>query len=152
MTLLRSKSTKNRIGRPPAYQSVEELQAKINEYFERGVNTRAVVVGSGNNKQVVEMPCPTITGLVLYLGFCDRQSFYAYENKPLFNYTIKKARSRIEQVYEELLHAGLGAGAIFALKNFGWVDKTEIQTKTEITIKVEEFELTDRINFLSGVN
>ena len=61
----------------------------------------------------------------MHLGFCDRQSFYEYEKKPEFTYTIKKARFFIEQHYEELLQTGNVTGAIFALKNFGWVDRTE---------------------------
>jgi len=45
----------------------------------------------------------TITGLVLYLGFCDRSSFYKYGEKEVFRHTIKKAHSRIENHYENML-------------------------------------------------
>lgn len=65
----------------------------------------------------------TITGLVLHCGFASRQSFYAYEKKPEFSYIIKRARTLIEKEYELCLRRGLGAGAIFALKNFGWTDR-----------------------------
>lgn len=64
---------------------------------------------------------------MLFLGFCDRHSFYQYEtDKPEFTNTIKKARCFIEKHYEELLQNGNTTGAIFALKNFGWKDKQEI--------------------------
>lgn len=37
----------------------------------------------------------------------------------------------IENVYEELLQSGRGAGAIFALKNFGWTDKSEVSIERD---------------------
>jgi len=50
---------------------------------------------------------------------------YEYENEGEFSDTIKKARLRIENEYEKQLSWGNATGAIFALKNFGWKDKTE---------------------------
>lgn len=114
------------IGRPPMFKTAEELQEKITEYFATGVKKRQVEVGKGENKQVIEIPIPTITGLVLFCGFSDRISFYDYEKKEEFAYTIKRARTFIELEYEEQLATGSTA-AIFALKNFGWTDKTEIE-------------------------
>lgn len=115
------------MGRHPHYTNSEELQAKIDEYFEKGVNTRSMFVGPRDDKVEIKIKVPTIAGLVLHCGFCDRSSFYKYEDKEEFRHTIKKARERIAQHYEELLQSGLGAGAIFALKNFGWQDKTEVE-------------------------
>ena len=113
-------------GRPPTYTSPEELQEKIEEYFKSGVKKRQVVVGRGENKLVIEIPIPTITGLVLFCGFSDRHSFYDYEKKPEFTHTIKRARTLIETEYEEQVTTG-NTAAIFALKNFGWTDKTEVE-------------------------
>jgi hypothetical protein len=67
--------------------------------------------------------CPTITGLAIFLGFGSRYTFYEYEKKPEFTYTIKKARTMIEAYYERLLHGANATGAIFALKQFGWKGK-----------------------------
>ena len=69
----------------------------------------------------------TITGLVIYLGFCDRAAFYDYGKKEKFCHTIKKARTFIEQEYEECLKSNNCTGAIFALKNFGWTDRRELE-------------------------
>uniref|UniRef100_A0A6M3IYP4 Putative terminase small subunit n=1 Tax=viral metagenome TaxID=1070528 RepID=A0A6M3IYP4_9ZZZZ len=113
------------VGRPPFYNSPEELQIKIDEYFKTGCTIEDVHIKGTD--LVIQVKRPTISGLSLYAGFCDRRSFYAYEVKSEFSHTIKKARAKIEQHYEELLQKGLGAGAIFALKNFGWVDKTEVE-------------------------
>jgi hypothetical protein len=115
----------NKVGRPPLYSNPEDLQEKIDEYFSTGRRMRKVIIGKGENRKEVEIPVITISGLVRYCGFCNRASFYDYENREEFSNTIKAARNRIEEEYEELLQQGLGVGAIFALKNFGWVDKTE---------------------------
>lgn len=114
----------------PKYETPEQLEAKVKEYFETGRRTRKVLSKEGVE---VEIPCPTITDLCLFLGFDSRQSFYDYEKRDGFSYTIKKARSLIEREYEELLQRGLGAGAIFALKNFGWVDKTEVDQNVKFS-------------------
>jgi hypothetical protein len=118
------------MGRPRKYDKAKDLQKKIDEYFDTGVKKRLVEVGKGEAKKVIEIPVPTITGLVLHCGFADRQSFYAYEQKEEFSYTIKRARTLIEKEYEEQLSISGGSGPIFALKNFGWVDKQEISVGT----------------------
>ena len=123
---------KNKVGRPPLYDSPEKLQEEISKYFKEGVKKRTIIVGKGQNKQSVIMEYPTITGLCYYLGFESRQAFYDYEKKPEFTYTIKRARLFIEQEYEEQLQEGNTIGAIFALKNFGWVDKTEVDQTIRI--------------------
>lgn len=120
----------SKVGRPPFYTSASKLQAKIDEYFATGMRTKTMY-----NKDGIpyEIPVPTITGLALFCGFESRQSFYAYEDKQEFSYTIKKARTFIEREYEEMLQIGNVTGAIFALKNMGWKDKSE----TDITSKGE---------------
>jgi len=114
-------------GRPPVYSSPDELQKKVNEYFNGGANKRTVIVGKGENKQAIEIQLLTITGLAYFLGFESRQSFYDYEKNERFSYIIKKARLRIEQHYEETLQLQdySPAGPIFVLKNMDWSDKSE---------------------------
>jgi len=120
-------------GRPPYYKTADELQDKINEYFNGGLKKRTFFVGKGENKEAIEVPIPTISGLAYFLGFESRKSFYDYESREGFLYTIKRARLFIEQEYEEQLQVGNTTGAIFALKNMGWIDKTEIEsTNTNI--------------------
>lgn len=131
----------NPVGRPPFYKTPEELQEKIDLYFKNlPMATKYFAMG-----QEIQVPCPTITGLTLFLGFCDRQSFYAYEeNKPEFSYTLKKARTFIEKHYEEMLQNGNTTGAIFALKNFNWKDKQEVdQNNTNLNIAADKENLTE---------
>ena len=112
------------------FKTPKELQSRIDEYFKGGYRTRKVVDKEGHT---VEVPCITITDLVLYLGFCDRQSFYDYEKKIKFACTIKRARTFIEREYESYLLHNNCTGAIFALKNFGWKDRQEIDTGENLT-------------------
>ena len=97
------------------YQTDEDLQQAINDYLE-------------SNKEN-----PTITGLALHLGFESRQSFYDYEKNKEHSYTIKRARLHIENFYEKHLIGQYTSGPIFALKNFGWSDKQEIEHAGKIT-------------------
>lgn len=109
-------------GRPPKYKTAKELQSAVDDYFDNGVAERVTIVGKGENATEVKIPVPTITGLVLHLGFADRASFYDLEKQEKFSHTIKRARTFIEKEYEEQLATKGNAGAIFALKNFGWKD------------------------------
>jgi len=117
-------------GQPAYFESADQLEDEIQKYFEEGVKIKKVVLGPPNKRYTEEIPVPTITGLALYLGFESRQSFYDYEKRPEFSYTIKKARLLIENEYEEMLAIGNVAGAIFALKNMGWADKRETDITT----------------------
>ncbi len=105
------------VGRPPKYSDVEKLSDSIDKYFK-------ICEEKKRN--------PSITGLALYLGFESRQSFYDYEKNEEYSYTIKKARLRIENMYEEKLLSNTVTGAIFALKNLGWSDKQEIDHTVNI--------------------
>lgn len=107
------------------YDNAEKLQKKVDEYFQGGANKRTIIIGKGEDTKVVELPVLTVCGLAIFLGFVSRQSFYDYGNADQFSYIIKKAQFFIEREYEELLQYGNTTGAIFALKNMGWKDKTE---------------------------
>lgn len=109
-------------GRPPLYETPEDLQHKVDEYFDQ------------DNVKL------TISGLAYFLGFESRQSFYDYEENEQFSYTIKRARSRIEIKYEEKLSEPSCTGAIFALKNLGWKDKSEVAATVEISDKPSWFD------------
>lgn len=129
-------------GRPAKFKTPQELELAIDKYFKDGAYKRKVITQLGVE---VEIPTPTITDLVLYLGFADRHSFYAYEEKPEFSNTIKRARSMIEREYEMCLRGSTPTGAIFALKNFGWIDKHEIDHKINLTLSDQIKEARGRI-------
>ena len=137
-------------GQPPMYAEPLDLMDKINDYFNNGVTLKQVIIGKGDSKEIVEIPVPTITGLCLHAGFASRQSFYDYEKKEGFSYIIERARTFIEKHYEELLQVGNTSGAIFALKNMGWIDKvnTDITTKGESINTLTKEEAIKRSNEL----
>jgi hypothetical protein len=116
----------NNKGRPPIFKTAEELQSKIDEYFE---SRKQETTGYDNKGMpVTKMNPPSLTGLALYLGFESRQSIYDYEKNTDFSYTIKRARLKCENFIEEGLYGGEipPAAGIFALKNFGWSDRHDI--------------------------
>jgi len=126
-------------GRPPHYDDPAKMQEDITRYFKEGVKNKEVIVGKGDKKKKVSIPVPTICGLCFFIGFESRQSFYDYEKRDGFSYTVKRARLFIEKHYEEILQATGSSAAIFALKNFGWKDQQIIdQTVREINVTLEE--------------
>lgn len=125
---------KNKGGHPPIFETPEEMQGKIDEYFNLFQKQESTIYGSK----------PTRTGLALFLGFSSRQSLYDYKNKKEFSYTIKKALLALEMIYELMLSGKNATGAIFALKNIGWSDKQEIDlniNKQIFKIGDQEFEI-----------
>ena len=111
---------KKKGGRPRKYKTVEKLQAAIDKYFE-------------------EVDKFTICGLALHLGFVSRNSLLSYEGySEEFFCTIKRAKTRIEQYYEEHLVENNAAGSIFALKNFDWSDKTDVVFEDKRTYTPEQ--------------
>ena len=99
-------------GRPLKFETVEEMENQIKAYFDKCNET--------------EEPL-TITGLALALN-SDRQTILNYEKKDEFFGTIRRAKLIIENAYEKRLIANGRAGEIFALKNFGWKDRQEIDS------------------------
>jgi len=103
-------------GRPLKFKTPEELENAVNQYFAEC--------------EVKEKP-KTMSGLALALGI-DRKTLVNYSNKDEYFHTIKRARQIVEQQNEEMLVSGKGSatGIIFNMKNnFGWVDKTEVESK-----------------------
>lgn len=113
------------VGRPKKYNSVEEMQQLINDYFNY----------CDENKKPY-----TVSGLANALDL-TRQSLLNYEENDDFFDTIKRAKSKIEQFAEECLFVGSNtAGVIFNLKNnYNWKDKQEIEAdiNTDVTINIE---------------
>ena len=99
------------VGRPRSFKSVEEVEEKINAYF--------------NYCEEKEKPY-TMSGLAYYLGI-DRKTLLNYSKNEEYFHTIKKARDKVQMQLEECLYRlGNNSGVIFNLKNnFDWKDKIE---------------------------
>lgn len=120
-------------GRPPKFKTVEELEDMVREYFQS-------LEQKDDEGRIYYLPA-TITGLALVLGFCSRQSLYDYEKIEEFSYIIKESRLMVENGYEKSLFSKHSTGAIFALKNMGWKDKSEVESvnhNVELELSEEE--------------
>ena len=107
------------VGRPPLWKTPEELQAKIDDYFNH------ISKPLGLDKDGIPYYEPiTITGLALHIG-CYRETILNYSKKDEFFDTIKTARLRCENFAEKKIFGNNPTGAIFALKNYGWEDKVK---------------------------
>ena len=98
----------NNGGRPPTFDTPEDMENKCQEYFEYCIE---------------KAEKPTITGLTLYVGFCSRSSWTPYQEKKEFSHIVKRAKLTVENSYEN----SATTFDMFALKNMGWSDKTEVE-------------------------
>lgn len=119
------------LGRPLKFKTVEELDQKIEEYFNNC---------DKNNKPY------SMTGLALALD-TFRSVLLDYAEKDDYSYSIKKAKQRCENWVEEnaLLNKVNPTSAIFNLKNNykGWKDKSEVDNNVVIQ---DTNEIINRLN------
>ena len=100
-------------GRPLKFKTLKSLTSIADAYFDK----------TPENEW-------TITGLALALD-TTRELLCDYELKDKFSVAIKKYKLKVHNSYEKDLRRKGRSGDIFALKNFGWKDKTEVdQTVT----------------------
>lgn len=102
----------NKSGRPLKFKTVKELQEKIDAYFADCEETGEPL---------------TVTGLALALD-TTRETLMDYQEKDGgYSDAVKRAKLRIENAYEKRLIGRGNGGDIFALKQFGWRDKQEME-------------------------
>ena len=103
----------------PLKFTVEEVENMIDTYF--------------NDTPMKQW---TVTGLALLFG--SRQLLDDYQKRKPYTAMITKAKLMVENKYELMLDSRSTTGAIFALKNFGWVDKTEIESTNRHSIEAPQ--------------
>lgn len=119
-----------KIGHPPKYATVEEMQAVIDRYFEDCKGEPIIgddgmpILDKFGQPFIIHQRPPTVTGLALALGFTSRQALLNYQAKKGFVDTVTRAKARIEAYAEERLFDRDGQrGAEFSLRyNFRWVN------------------------------
>lgn len=104
------------MARPLKFENAEQIEKIANEYFD--------------NTPKDEW---TITGLALALD-TTRQTLVNYEERDEFLDTIKKLKTKVENQYEISLRKNGRSGDIFGLKNFGWKDKSEVESSGSQTV------------------
>lgn len=133
-------------GAPPMYKTAASLIKEVNKYFEyiQGESEeveREYPTGKKDEdgepimkKETItrwlRQPEPaTITGVALFLGFSNRQSFYDMEARAELREVVQRTRAVIENAYEQKLDREKCPGPIFALKQFGWSDQVNQDIK-----------------------
>lgn len=98
------------------YKNPKQLETEIAKYFDQ--------IDEDNKYLEIKKPY-TLCGLIYYLGFADKSSFYDIikNNKcKESSYLLKRARLRIENMHEENMSKASCTGSLFVLKNMGWSD------------------------------
>ena len=130
----------NLMARPRKFKTVEEMQIKIDEYFQMcDEKTETKIDDKGRAKTFYEPY--TISGLCLALDI-DRSTLIEYAAIPEFSNTIKKAKLKVESWVEKKAMTGDANAtfAIFSLKNnFGWKDKQEVEVADKTKESFEAF-------------
>ena len=131
--------SKNPGGRPKAYDSAEDMQQLIDNYFKDCEGTPLIddegkpYLDKNYQPIITGKTPPSIAGLAYALGFTSRQSLLNYQDDEKFMDVITRAKLRIEIYNNSRLYDKDGVqGAKFNLTvNYGYIDKTE----TDLNIK-----------------
>lgn len=145
-------------GRPPKYETPEEMQHIVDLYF-LACKVKQEVIGEygPGEERLKDLPeedllivndindqWPTISGLSYALGF-STEAFRCYEHKDNFLATVKRAKQRVEMHLEQRLYGQAPTGSIFSLKNnFGWKDKQEVDMNAKVNLTDMTDEELDR--------
>lgn len=121
----------NPVGRPPKFDSSEQLLSVFEDW-------KLEFEGAGSLKDDI----PDVE------GFCDyidsyRELLMEYERKEEFSRAVKKIKNWIYARKKQLAMKNKMNPAIFifdAKNNAGYVDKTEVDEKQEVTHKYEELD------------
>lgn len=102
---------KDMYSRRPKFQDKEELEDRIDLFYDMC--------------ECLNMPV-TYTGLMLVLGLNNKNQLSSLRYHQEYGELVSAAIASVEFFYESKLSEGKPVGAIFALKNFGWSDRTDV--------------------------
>lgn len=128
--------------RPLKFKTADELEAKIQEYFDWCDNRIKTFYSDKTNQEVTyNNPAPyTMSGLAFFLDV-DRRTLVNYSKREPYFPLIARARARIEQDLETRMYESrTPQGLMFGMKNnFTWIDESKstieanVKSKTELT-------------------
>lgn len=105
-----------RIGRPPKYETVEQMQKDIEEYFMALVDDKGIWLRP-----------PTVSGLAFHLGMTTR-ALLDYNKKDEFLPTITRAKAICELFLEENAITNKSKNPISLLSmNFGRTETSRVE-------------------------
>jgi len=114
-------------GRPPKYTSPEQMQLELDQFF---------------IDQEEKGHLPTVTGMLLALGFADRSTLIDYERNPKFSHTIRNAKQKCFEIKMQAAFEGKITGQMMifdAINNHGMVaskshDKRDVDVNASISL------------------
>jgi len=124
-----------RMGRPPKYETPEQMETAINNYFTKCKigEKKQIITKSGEVVETTKEIPLTIADLAYHLGFTNRQSILDYEKKDdKFSGIIVRARLHIEG---DNIRKGLTGeynsqtNNLNLASNYGYSMKSEIEVK-----------------------
>jgi hypothetical protein len=128
-------------GRPLKYQTVEELDLAIQNYFaECDPHTTTALVETGRDSKgnmlfdsrtvLTEQKPYTVSGLARALGI-TRDTLINYRERDEFFDSVQAAYERCHEYAESQLYGRAATGAAFSLtNNWGWRNKSEVDHTT----------------------
>lgn len=119
---------KRKRGRPRLIATPEEFWERLDAYLD--------------SCATIDEPI-TMTGMALALGFASRQTLFSYGKDPRFSLPVKTAKLIVEYEYELDLRRKGGSGAIFGLKNFGWIDERTMRVVDDDGAPVRFADMSD---------
>jgi len=137
----------------PVFTASEQVINQIDAYFKATAENvknenkpkstcRAETAGSASLAASEAEPA-TISGLALFLGFNSLDDFEEYEQTGQFAASLQRARLRMEAIYERKLLQQSPTGAIFALKSFGWDERSGNKNEKTNTVKTLTIEIIE---------
>ena len=118
--MAKAKKKLKRTGRPPIFETPEQMQEAVHAYFATKPNP------------------PSICGLALALGLATRGSLLHYQARKEFQEVVERAKLWVERWHEERLSKSNCTGSIFWLKNYGWKDTQDINHGGSVRIVLED--------------
>ena len=109
-------------GRPRMYESPELFDEAVNDYYQTVMKTPGEPI--------------TLMGLILFMGFADYSSFYAYGSYDGFSQSVARARSLVMYEYEKnvLLTKNSAAARILgAFDSARFNPATKLEASQELT-------------------
>ena len=116
-----------KVGHPRIYDSPEEMQVAVDEYFDEC--------------DAKEKPY-LISGLCLKLGFLDRRILHSYgQYSKEFHDIITRARQKVQAYAEAKCYEKHSQGAQFILNaGFNWNTNAQVREERDLTISLGEEE------------
>lgn len=124
------------------YQSIKELQYRIDAYFKECEGSQLIREGEpvydkqGRPVIVGEKP-PTVTGLALAVGFTSRRELLRYRGKERFKEILLRAVSRCEEYAEMKLYESTSGVKYQLMSSFeDWGEEGETEDGNPEVIEV----------------